>query len=372
MTYGQRLCANLAIALESASAEPESAEGLAAKYGEAALRDGLLRLREFVRELYADMGQRPSAYGIPDAPETVAHDARKRREVRKPIEDAVTLLYSAGLLGQLRARGGSLDLEVAEGRLLARCDELGIAAAGRLLKAFAKLGLRTTRAADGVLVARGRHCGRLPLALKLFAEACRLYVTKRRRKQKDERQPPNVFYRVDLRIMRRSGRKVRLPKLTVDDVAPYLGRRQARGLRELSDHVEGLGYRARIKCVDAIGPSFRSAYINPANHRTLFGFGFDHAGLSLRLSLGDTRRMLPHIEQCPRRLRDEILRGRCARCGGNGCGKQVTVSVNGEERDICHYGILGIREWRAKDIPAIKWLLAVGAGFFEKEGRRKA
>ena len=368
-TYAHRLSTNLITALDSAHGEVEVAEELKKRYGEPAVREGLLALRELMRELYADLGRRPVAYGIPEAPGTVAQDAGERRGVRRPCEAAPNLLHTLGALGRLRRRGKSYDLEVSCSRLESRCAELRIASAELLLQAFARLGLEAIRpSARGRarLCLRSSRCSHLPLALKLFGEVARLYVTKRSKKQKDDAVPPEVFYRADLRIMKRSDRKVRLPKRTVEDVVPYLAKGQAKVLQELSGQVESLGYQARIKCVDVIGAAWRSSYISPKNGKTLFGFGLDHGGLNLRLSCGDTRRILPYIEKCPTRLRNDLLRGQCARCGGKGCGKEVTVVVDGEEREICHYGIFTV--WRPKrsDVRPLKWLLAVQAGMLER------
>jgi len=362
-TYGQRLCTNLDKGLVPVPDEVAIAEELADAYGADALRDGLARLREFVAGLYADMARRPATYGIPDAPASVAADPRKRRRVRRPVEAVPTLLYNIGLLGRLRGKGNALRLHVDQAALASRCDELRIPNAPQALKAFATLGLT---------IAAGQATGPLPLALKCFTDVSRLYVTKRSKKRKDERVPPGVFYRVDLRIMGWADRKVRLPSLTVADVAPYLTRRHAKELRELSDHVEALGYRARITCVESVGPTFRASYIGRRNNKTLFGFGLEHNELGLRLSFGDTRRILPAIEQCPTRLRNELLRGRCARCGGNGCGKAMAVVVDGEEREICCFGIFRLCTWTREEIPNLKRLLRIGAGLFENEGAAPA
>ena len=159
---------------------------------------------------------------------------------------------------------------------------------------------------------------------------------------------------------------MRLPKYTVEAVAPYLAKGQAKVLQGLSKHVESLGYRARIKCVDVIGGAWRSSYISPGNGKTLFGFGVDHGDLNVRLSCGDTRRILPYIEECPTQLRNDLLRGRCARCGDTGCGKEVTVVVDGEEREICHYGIFTIWRLSRGSLRPLKWLLGVQAGLFEE------
>ena len=77
--------------------------------------------------------------------------------------------------------------------------------------------------------------------------------------------------------------------------------------------------------------------------------------------------MLPYIQKCPSRLRRELLSGGCARCGGKGCGKWVTVSVDGEEREVCHYGIFRAWHWSRRDLPAIKRLLETTASFFDEE-----
>jgi hypothetical protein len=355
VTYAQRLAANLIKAVDSAACDHDPGDDLE-------WQDGLLHLRQFMRGLYADLGRRASLYDIPDAPETVAREARKRRTVRKPFEDVPTLLYTLGLLGDLRRSRGTWTLRVDANRLADRCDELRVANAEQVLDTFADLGLETTRR-GGTLTIRGP----LAAALKVFTDVARLYVTKRARKQKDERVPPGVFYAVDLRIMERSDRKVRLPRLTVADVVAYLTKRQAGELLTLSDHVEALGYRGRIRCADVIGAAFRASYVNRASGKTLFGFSLDHGVLSLRLSFGNTRRVLPFIERCNGRLRDEILRGHCARCGGSGCGKQVVVTVDGAEREICHFGIFTVREWDNGDLDEIKRLLDVGAELFEKE-----
>lgn len=47
------------------------------------------------------------------------------------------------------------------------------------------------------------------------------------------------------------------------------------------------------------------------------------------------------------------------------------MTVDGTEREICCFGIFGLREWGKNDIEEIQWLLGVGAQFLETEGGSK-
>jgi hypothetical protein len=113
-----------------------------------------------------------------------------------------------------------------------------------------------------------------------------------------------------------------------------------------------------------IGGAWRASYVSPKNGKTLFGFGADDNGLNLRLSCCDTQRILPYIEQCPPRLRSDLLSNRCASCGGGGCGKAVTVTLDGEERVLCCYGIFRIWRWDREAIQSFRWLLGIQAQLY--------
>jgi hypothetical protein len=257
-------------------------------------------------------------------------------------------------------------------RLLSHCQDVGVTNVGDLLRAFGTLGLRVDWVVDGdgtsdgdppnALRVSSEESDHLMLALKLFVQRCRAYATA-------EKLPPEVFYRVDVRIMRQVQGKVRFPPYTVDDVVPYLAPGDAHVLREVSDHVLSLGYRLRIKRVDLIEGTWRARYVGTRTGKTLFGFGYDRRGLNLRITCDETERILPHIAQCPPRVQEAFYaQCQCSQCKEGGCGRSIWASWEKDEDEIemCYFAIFRVWEWDEQDVEAIKWLLGVQAGYLAR------
>jgi succinate dehydrogenase/fumarate reductase-like Fe-S protein len=64
------------------------------------------------------------------------------------------------------------------------------------------------------------------------------------------------------------------------------------------------------------------------------------------------------MDACPAELRREIHGEPCGRCGGNGCGREIAVKVDGQERLACYFGIQWIRQWEPSHIEPLKRLLS--------------
>lgn len=363
--YVRSLSRNVLLGLRSVEDALAPAPELCERYGDAPLREGALGARSLLERLYEDMGARPSAYGIPEAPVSVAFDATKRRKVRAPFEAPLRLLYCLGLESELVKTRGGHDLVAHPDALASLCARFGLRDPWPAARALSEVGFPLEGVAeDGLVAARARSCGRVPIGLKAFAEVCRLWE----RRGLKSRQLPHVFLFADLRVLRRADGRAALPKLTAEDVLPWVPAERVADLVALIEHVESLGYRAKVEGTNVLDGEWHARYTGRAHGKALFGFTACRGELSLRLSCGNTERILPYVEQCPPALRDELLAGGCAMCGGAGCGRQVAVTVGGQERLICCYGILRASRWSPGDLEHLKRLLTVQDGLHSGRG----
>jgi hypothetical protein len=198
-------------------------------------------------------------------------------------------------------------------------------------------------------------------ALTEFSRCCRHWE----RGKLKARQVPHVFLMADFRALARTDTRARTPKLTVADVMPFVPEDRASDVEELTRHLGELGYRADVGMANLLDGECRASFVGD-HGKTIFGFTACRGRLDLRLSFRDIGRVLPHMDQCPPALRREALSQRCGKCGGAGCGKHITVEVDGAPHDICCFGIQYVRHWTPTDIPHLERLLTVQDGFYRE------
>jgi hypothetical protein len=362
--YVQRVAANGALGLRSTLREPELAPELVERYGEEPLCEGLRGLRDLMARLYSEMGAHPREFGIPLVPDEKVTDTPSRRKVRGPFEAPLKLLYVLGVTGTLRGSGRAPSLVASVAGASDALKRMGAKDLPAAARALAQVGFELDRrpADEGLgeeLVASADRLGYVPMALKAFVDVCRLWE----RGKLKAPQMPHAFLLADFRILRQTDSRARLPRLTLEDALPYVPANQVGDLLDLVQHMKSMGYRAEMGRANLLDGEFHGVYVDPKHGWRLFGFTACRGWLNLRLTLADAGRIMPHIDECPAPLRREILRQRCGKCGGTGCGKEVPVEVDGEKYDVCHFGLFGIGTWQTSDIPHLKRLLTIQAGF---------
>jgi hypothetical protein len=354
--YVQRLAADAALLMDMTVGEPELDPALAAQYGETTLRHGLPALRRLLAALYADMGAHPSEYAIPPVPDAKVWDAASRRRVRGPFEAPLRALYALGLTSEWVARRGARRLVTDEAALAAEATALGVRDLGAALALLDRVGLQATSTRGAVTLACTPDASALA-ALRAFSRVCHLWE----RGKLASRRLPDVFVMAEFRILARAGCRAALPRLTLDEVLPFAPAGRRADLQALARHAATLGYRPQVRPGNTLDGEWHTEFVGGKARRGLLGVTICRGRVDLRLICSDSAPLAPHIAACPASLRDELIEGSCGRCGGSGCGQEVTVIADGEERHICRFGNLRISTWDAEGLETFRGLLTVQA-----------
>lgn len=349
--YVERLAHNGALLMAMTEGEVVLAPELAAEHGEVPLREGLEDLRGLLAALYADMGAEPAAWGIPRVPDSKVWEAASRRKARGPSEAPLKLLYALGLSGELRDGA----LVAGEAALATEAGGLGVrdmaATAGRL----ERVGL-AVEVTGGEVVCRGG--GTALVGLAAFARVCRLWE----REGLKARRLPDVFAMADYRVLARADQRVTLPKPSRAELMCFAPAALRDDLEATARHAEGLGYRASVRTGNPLDGEWYIDFVGGKPRRGLMGVTLCRGRVDLRLICSDSAPLAPHIAACPPGLRDDLIEGSCAHCGGAGCGREVYLDVEGEQRPICRFGNLRVSRWDAEGLAAYHGLMTVLAG----------
>lgn len=362
--YVHRVVRNLRVGMDSVAGEYAIAAELCRRHDEGKLRKGLRQLRGLLTRLYADMGANPAEYGIPPIPDSKVHHTASRRKVRTPFEAPLKVLYALGVGGGLLPADGGDNLVAVEDHFREICASLGLPDPEQAIAGLRRVGFTVERG-ETIRAVRASEVGRALTGLCAFAQTCQLWE----RDKLKSRQMPQVFLLADYRILRRIDRRARLPKLTTDDVMPFVPAEHTDDLRALCAHVEGLGYHADVERAHILDGEWHVHFAGTDHGKRVFGFTACRGCLWVHLSCNDRMPILPHVEQSPPAFRNELLRHGCHRCGDGGCGKHVTVLLDGKDHEICYGGPLWVERWQPAFLEPMKHLITLQDGIVRGAGK---